>query len=200
MVPHRLSALLLLAAAPLAAKEPYSVDVHLGALSALGDFRSEVGSRTGVDTGVSLTVPLWPRLALRPRLSREQFKVVDNNYTYQSTRYSDRGFEAAKWTAWTFGADLLFRPGGERGRLYLLTGAAAKSWRLQSYGTYTTQDRLNTTRTFSVDDSSTSNEPAFHVGLGLDLQRHLGVEARMSLASYRKLSYNTLSVGVVASF
>jgi hypothetical protein len=128
------------------------------------------------------------------------FHVLENNFTYKSTRYSDRGFENAKWSAWSFGADCLFHPGGEGSRLYLLAGLSYKAWKVESYGTFTTQDSLNGTRTFTVDDSSTSNEPALDMGLGLTLSRHLSVETRMTLASYRKLSYNTFQVGVVAHY
>jgi hypothetical protein len=184
----------------LSAQAPLTYDAYLGAVNAQGDFRSELGSITGIDLAVSLTVPLTARIAIRPRISHELFPVLENNYTYQSTRYSDRGFENAKWSAWSYGSDLLFYPTGREGRLYLLTGLYYKAWRVESYGTYTTQDRLNGTRTFSVDDTSTSNEPAVAAGIGLRLFRHVSVESRMTLASYRKLSYNTLHGGVVISF
>lgn len=59
---------------------------------------------------------------------------------------------------------------------------------------------MNGTRTYSVDDTSTSNEPALDMGLGLTLSRYLSLESRMTLASYRKLSYNTLQVGVVVHY
>jgi hypothetical protein len=182
------------------AQAPVTYNLHLGALSAQGDFRSEVGSRLGLDSGLSLTIPLSRRLELRPRISYQLFPVLENNFAYKSTRYSDRGFENAKWSAWSFGADCLFRPSGEGSKLYLLAGLSYKAWKVESYGTFTTQDQLNGTRTFSVDDSSTSNEPALDMGLGLTLSRHFSVESRMTLASYRKLSYNTLQIGVVAHY
>ena len=200
MVPSKLLSAVLLAACPLAAQAPSTYDVQVGSLSAQGDFRSEVGSKSGIDLGLSMTVPLLPRLAVRPRLTFERFPGVDNAYAYKSSRYSDRGSETAEWSAWCLGADCLFRPTGGEGRLYFVAGAFFKSWRLRSHGSYTTQDRLNTTRTFTVDDSSTSNEPAVDLGIGLRVWRNLSLESRMTLASYRKLSYNTLQVGVVASF
>ncbi len=197
---NRALPLLCCASLTLTAQTPMTYDVYVGAVTAQGDFRSELGSITGLDAAISITVPLSPRLALRPRISHEIFPILENDYTYKSTRYSDRGFENAKWSAWSYGSDLLFFPSGSQARFYLLTGLYYKSWRVESYGTYTTQDRLNGTRTFSVDDTSTSNEPAVAAGLGLRLFRHVSVESRMTLASYRKLSYNTLHGGVVISF
>jgi hypothetical protein len=125
---------------------------------------------------------------------------LENNFAYHSSLYSDRGFENAKWSAWSFGVDCLFRPGGEQAKFYLLAGLAYKAWKVESYGKFTTQDGLNGTRTYSVDDTSTSNEPALDMGLGLTLSRYLSLESRMTLASYRKLSYNTLQVGVVVHY
>jgi hypothetical protein len=189
-----------LAMLPLAAQVPITYNLHLGALSAQGDFRTEVGSLTGLDTGLSMTIPLTQRLDLRPRVSYQLFPVLENNFAYKSSRYSDRGFENAKWSAWSFGADCLFHPGGAGSKLYLLTGLSYKAWKVESYGTFTTQDPLLGTRTFSVDDKSTSNEPALDMGLGLALSRHFSVETRITLASYRKLSYNTLQLGMVARY
>jgi hypothetical protein len=190
----------LCAALPLVAQAPITPDLHLMAVSAQGDFQSAVGSGAGISGGLSLTVPLTPRLAVRPRISYEQFPIVRNNYSYNSARYADRGFENEKWSAWSFGADCLFRPWGERGRFYILSGIFLKSWRLQSAGAYTTQDRLNSTRSYSVNDSSTSNEPGATAGLGFNLARWLSLECRMNLATYRKLSYNTFEAGTVFHF
>jgi hypothetical protein len=159
-----------------------------------------MGSLTGIDSGLSLTVPLTRRLDLRPRVSFQLFPDLENSFSYKSSRYSDRGFENAKWSAWSFGVDCLFRPGGEQAKLYLLAGLAYKAWRVESYGKFTTQDALNATRTYSVDDTSTSNEPALDLGLGLNLFRHLSLESRITLANYRKLSYNTLQLGIVVHY
>lgn len=190
----------LLAALPAFGQAPITYDVHLGAANAQGDFRSELGSRAGLDTGLSMTIPLSRRISLRPKVSHEIFQVLENNYTYQSSRYSDRGFENAKWSAWSYGAECVFRPYGEQGRLYLFSGLFYKSWRVESYGGYVTQDRLNGTKSFTVDDTSTSNEPAVTMGFGVSAFRHLSFETHMTLASYRKLSYNTLHLGLVVSF
>lgn len=196
----RLALLAALLALPLAAQGPLAYNLHLGMASAQGDFRSEVGSTPGLEAGLSLTVPLTARLALRPRVSYELFPVQSNTYSYRSTRYFDRGYENAKWNAWSFGADCLFRPGGPEAGLYLFSGLHLKVWRVESYGTYTTRDQLSGTRVYTVDDTSTSNEPAFDAGLGFTFSRHFSAESRMTLSSYRKLSYNTLQIGVVASF
>ena len=185
---------------PLGAQAPITWDVHVAMVAAEGDFKSAVGNKKGIEGDLSLTVPLSRRFALRPRLSHELFPVARNTYNYKSSRFTDRGEENEKWSAWSYGADALFRPWGEGGRFYLLAGAFVKAWKLQSYGFYSSQDRLNATHNYSVDDSSTSNEPAFTAGIGYSLHRHFSLEARANLATYRKLSYNTLECAAVYSF
>jgi len=72
--------------------------------------------------------------------------------------------------------------------------------KLHNYGKLTTQDSLNAARVYTVDDTSTKDEPAVAVGLGCTLNPHLSLEARSVLASYRALSYNTLELAVVLSY
>jgi hypothetical protein len=174
--------------------------LHLGLATAQGDFRDEMGPKTGLGAALSLTVPLTSTLSFRPSLAYQSFPTLNSQYAYKSTRYSDRGDEEAHWSAWSYGADCLFRPGGPQGSLYFLAGAYLKVWKLHSFGAYTTQDSLNATRTYAVDDTSTKDEPAVALGLGWTFNRHLGLEARSVLASYRSLSYNTLEMALVLSY
>lgn len=182
------------------AAQPMVPNLHLVVASAQGDFREEIGSRHGLGAGLSLTLPLTNTLALRPAIAFQAFPAQNNQYVYKSTRYSDRGEEDTRWSAWTYGADCLFRPRGPEGSLYFLAGAYLKVWRLRGYGSFTTSDRLNSTRTYIVDDTTTKNEPAIALGLGFDINHHLGLEARSVFASYRGLSYNTLEAAVVLSY
>lgn len=184
----------------LRAEAPVSYDLHAAAVKAMGDFQDAVGKSTGFVGAFSITVPLTPRLSVRPRVSREVFPVERNNYAYKSTRFSDVGIENTKWSAWSFGADCLFRPSGEGGRLYVLAGGFLKAWKVQSYGSYVTQDRVNGTSTYTIDDSTTSNQAAAAMGIGYRFHRHWSVETRVVLASYRKLSYNTWETGMAFHF
>jgi hypothetical protein len=168
--------------------------------TAQGDFRNEMGSKLGLDAALSLTVPLTSTLAFRPVLSFQSFPTLNSQYTYKSARYSDRGDEDARWSAWSYGADCLYHPGGPQGSLYFLAGVYLKVWKLHSFGAYSTQDSLNATRTYTVDDTSTKNEPAVALGLGYSFNRHLSLETRSVLASYRSLSYNTLEMAFVLSY
>lgn len=186
--------------APAAAAQPMVPNLHLVLAVAQGDFREEMGSKHGLGAGLSLTIPLTNTLALRPAIAFQAFPALNNQYVYKSTRYSDRGEEDTRWSAWTYGADCLFRPSGPGGSLYFTAGAYLKVWRLHGYGSYTTSDRLNATRTYIVDDTTTKNEPAIALGLGYSYNRHLGLEARSVFASYRGLSYNTLEAAVVLSY
>jgi hypothetical protein len=184
----------------LPAAGPMVVGLHLNLAMAQGDFREEMGSKIGLGTGLSLTVPLTTTLSFRPNLSFQTFPTLHSQYAYKSTRYSDRGNEDAHWSAWAYGADCLYRPSGPQGKLYLLGGAYLKVWKLHGFGTYTTQDALNATRTYGVDDTTSKNEPAVTMGLGCTLSRHLSLETRTVFASYRSLSYNTLELSLVLSY
>jgi hypothetical protein len=168
--------------------------------TAQGDFRNEMGSKVGFDAALSLTMPMTSTLAFRPVLSFQSFPTLNSQYTYKSARYSDRGDEEARWSAWSYGVDCLYRPGGPQGSLYFLAGVYLKVWKLHSFGAYSTQDSLNATRTYTVDDTSTKNEPAVALGLGYTFNRHLSLETRSVLASYRSLSYNTLEMAFVLSY
>ncbi len=182
------------------AAEPMVPALHLGVSEAQGDFRNEMGSKHALDAALSLSIPLTRTLALRPLVAFQSFTTLENQYSYKSTRYSDLGSESRRWSAWTFGADCLYRPNGPQGRLYFLAGAAMKVWRLHGFGTYSTSDRVNATRVYKVDDTSTKNEPALAMGLGYTLHRRISLESRMVLGSYRGLSYNTLQAAVVLSY
>ncbi len=183
-----------------AAAPPMVPSLHLSLAVAQGDFREEMGSKQGLGAGLSLTVPLTATLSLRPAVAFQSFPTLNNQYTYKSSRYSDRGEEETRWSAWSFGADCLYRPSGPMGRLYFTAGAHIKVWRLHGFGTYTTSDRLNAAKTYSVDDTSTKNEPAVTMGLGCTYNRHLSLETRLVFASYRGLSYNTLEASFVLSY
>jgi hypothetical protein len=196
----KILALALIPCSFVSAATPMVPSLHLSLATAQGDFREEMGSKVGVGAALSLTIPVTSNLSFRPILSFQSFPTLNNQYTYKSARYSDRGDEEARWSAWSYGADCLYRPGGPQGRLYFLAGAHLKVWRLHGFGTYTTQDSLNATRSYSVDDTSTKNEPAAALGLGYTFNRHLSLEARSVLASYRSLSYNTLEMAFVLSY
>ena len=182
------------------AESPMVPAFHLSLAEANGDFREEMGSKVGLGAALSLTIPLTRTLALRPSVAFQAFPTLSSQYTYKSIRYSDRGAEEARWSAWSYGADCLYRPSGPDGSFYLAAGAYLKLWRVHSFGSYTTQDSLNGTRTYTVDDTTTKNEPALAMGVGYTFNRHLSAEARSVFASYRSLSYNTLELVLVVSY
>ena len=191
----------LVACAWASAAVPMTLNLQLGAATAQGDFRSEVASKVGFNTAVSLTIPLTATLALRPTLGHQIFPTIDNHYVYKSSRYSDLGDEAAHWSAWSYGADCLYRPNGPEGQLYFVAGAYLKAWKVHSFGTYSTADRLTTSpRIYNVDDTSTKNQPAIAAGLGWTLHRRFSVELRTVLGTYQSLSYNTVEANFVLSW
>ena len=182
------------------AASPLVPSLHLTAAEAQGDFREEMGSKVGQGLGLSLTIPLTKTLSLRPSLSYQDFPTLNSQYTYKSSRYSDRGQEISHWSAWSYGADCLYHPSGPEGHFYILTGVALKVWKLHGFGTYSSSTTGNPTRNYSVDDTSSKNEPAVAVGLGFTFNRHISFEARSVLASYRSLSYNTVELALVLSY
>lgn len=196
----RILTLCLVCSAFASAAPPMVPNLHLSVAEAQGDFREEMDSKLGLGAALSLTIPMTRTLSLRPMLAFQSFPTLNNQYTYKSTRYSDRGEEETRWSSWSYGADCLYRPSGPEGSLYFTAGAYLKIWRLHGFGTYTTQDSLNATRTYTVNDTSTKNEPAVALGIGYALNRHVGFEARSVFASYRSLSYNTLELALVLSY
>jgi hypothetical protein len=193
-------ALALSLGAPVTAGSPLVPSLHLTVAAAQGDFREEMGTKLGIGGALSFAIPLTPTLSLRPTLAFQAFPTLNNQYAYKSSRYRDRGEEDTHWSAWSYGADCIYRPGGVGSGAYITAGAYLKAWKLHGFGTYTTQDQLNATRTYSVDDTTTKNEPALAMGLGWTFNRHLGLEARSVFSSYRTFSYNTLELGLVLSY
>jgi hypothetical protein len=182
------------------AATPLVPNLHLGVAWGQGDFKNEIGSKHGLDVGLSLTAPLTTTLSIRPILAFQTFPTMNDQYVYKSSRYSDRGEENTRWNAWSIGADCVFRPQGPEGGIYFLAGAHMKAWGLHGFGTYSTSDRLNATRVYTVDDRRTKNIPGFALGLGYTFVRHVSFESRAVFTSYEGLSYNTLEASLVLSF
>jgi hypothetical protein len=180
--------------------EPLTANLFLAATQAEGEFRDEMGGKWGLGVGFAFTTPLSARFALRPAIQLRYFPTLDHSYRYKTNRYSDRGDEESRWSTWSCGADVIFRPAGPTGRFYAMAGGYVMAWKLHSFGTFTTSDAYNPTRSYSVDDTSTHNQPAVAMGLGFTCNRHLSLETRAVFADYRGLSYNTLEAMVVLSY
>lgn len=191
-IPHLSLAVLFCAGPAGHSGEPIAYGLHLGVADAQGDFRNVMGSRASIEAGLSARIPFSPKLSLRPTVEFQRFPVLENGYSYRSSRYNDLGTETARWSAWSFGADGILRPEGPSGRVYFLLGAYLKMWRLHSYGSFTSSDKINGTQTYAVDDTSTKDEPALGLGVGWSLTRHAAVETRITFGSYRRQAYNTL--------
>lgn len=200
-MPTALPLAVLLAALPgpsrASAAEPVSWGLMLGAMDAQGDFRQVMGSRLAFEAGLSAGIPLGSTTTLRPILEFQRFPALENGYSYRSTRYTDLGSEQERWSAWSFGADALFRPAGMSLPLYFVAGGHLKLWRLHSYGSFSSTDKVNGTRAYAVDDTDTRNEPALALGMGCTFSRHWALETRMVFANYRKQAYNTLHFRLV---
>jgi hypothetical protein len=184
---------------PLAAQAepPMRFALHAGMVDSQGDLRNDLGNRLGAEAAVSLDIPLNRTLSLRPQLNFQHFPTLQNNYSYHSTRYTDVGTELYKLTAWSLGADCLYAPRGQGRSVYFLAGAYLKAWRLNSSGSFVTVDKIGGTRQFSIDDTTTQDEPALGLGAGYWISRRWGLESRMTFATYRKLSYNTLHLTAI---
>ena len=179
------------------AGEPLAWGLHLGVADAQGDFRNVMGKRAALEAGLSARFDLSPSVSVRPTAEFQRFPVLENGYSYHSTRYNDLGNESSRWSGWSLGADGIYRPGGPSGQVYFLLGAYLKAWRVHSYGSFTSTDKVNGTQTYAVDDTSTKDEPALALGLGYTFSRHAAVETRMTFASYRRQAYNTLHLRLV---
>ena len=126
-----------------------------------------------------------------------RYSVVVNGYVYKSTRYNDLGSESQQWSSWTFGGEGIFHPTGTKVPVYYLAGAYLRMWRLHSYGSFTSTDKVNGTQSYLVNDQDSRNEPALSLGIGLAMTNHAAVETRMTFANYRKQAYNTVDIRLV---
>lgn len=187
--------LFLAAFSPLRAEESMHVGVQLGTAEAQGDFRNEMNEKRAIDIGIYVSIPVLKSLSIRPTLWFQKFPDLDNSYVYKSSRYSERGGETERWSAWMAGTDLIYHP-EVLGKFHVLLGAYEKAWRLHSFGTYTATDNKGTTRSYGVDDTSTRNSLAAGVGMGWSFNHHVSVEARGVFATYRGLGYNTLEASL----
>ena len=160
----------------------------LGLADAEGDFRNVMGGHVALETGLSARFPLGARFAVRPTVEYQR---------YAGLEHGDLGNESERWSAWSFGADGIYRPAGTPAPFYFVAGAYLKMWRLHSYGAFVSTDKVNGTQSYAVNDASTKNEPALALGMGLILARHATLETRMTFASYRKQAYNSLHVRFV---
>ena len=193
---HVAPMVLLACAVPLAAA-PMDFALRIGAAQGQGDLRNLVGSRIAREFGVSAGIQLGAGLTIRPTLEYQGFPVLADGYTYHSARYNDVGNENARMSGWSSGVEAHYLSPRTAVPVYFLVGAYLKMWQERSYGSFTTSDIYNGTRTYSVDDTTTKNEPALALGLGCKLTRLVALETRMTFASYRKQAYNTLHLGVV---
>ncbi len=183
-----------------APSRPLAWGGQISLAEAQGDLREVLDHATGWEVRATLEVGLAGTLSLRPSLAAQGFRTSLSDYSYTSSRYVDKGSEHTRISAWAVGTDLVYRPRGQADPLYLFAGAFLKAWKVRSEGSLSTSDRLNGTRTYTVDDTSTSNEPAASGGLGWRLGRHLALESRVEFSSYRKRAFNTWLIGVAASF
>lgn len=196
----RPSALLLaLAVLPGVAQDaPFRWGCSAGLVSAQAEFRNTVGHRLAPEVGAWASWSLTESLVLRPGVAYRRYPLVSNGYTYKSSRYNDVGVENARWSSLSAGADLCYRPHGSH--LSFIGGIAVAAWTVHSYGSFTSIDKINGTKSYSVDDTSTLNEPALSAGLGWTWTRHLGLEGHMTFGTYRKQAYNTLDLRLLWAF
>ncbi|BDU72707.1 hypothetical protein [Mesoterricola silvestris] len=148
-----------------------SLDVPLEGL------KTDLNDKVGLGTSFQVTFGGGERLAVRPRLDLEIFRVASYHRFHSDYREARTFFSAG------LGADLLYAFGADaRKGLYGLAGAGVLQWfqyfensyRWDAYGS---ESRRSHTRENRVS-------PWVALGLGYQITRNVGVETRAVLSQY----------------
>ncbi len=114
---------LALAAGSFASAADFGLQLNVGIPQ--NDWKTSVGSGTGLGLGVFLDVPVKGGHVLRPRLDYITFpEQTESDYPYPDLHHT--------WSTRSLGVDYLFYPAGERKGIYLAAGLAARQFHVSA--------------------------------------------------------------------
>jgi len=177
-----LALLPLLLTLPLCAQTPgrptFGFSAQLNAPT--GDLQTDTDK--GLGAGLSFLVQwnLGHGHALRPRLDVNVFNVS----TYEPSHSNYR--ESRNLSAVGLGVDYLYYVSGTPRGFYLTAGAGVTRWDLA----YTTSDRNGNSYTSSYDSSKNTTSLGLAAGLGWQITRVFGLEARFVHTPYKAFDLN----------
>jgi hypothetical protein len=172
-----ISFLLLGLGAALMAQQPVQFGGAVSLDAPLSNLRTDLNDKGGIGTSFQVSIGAGEHLSVRPRLDLEFFRVsryhrLFSNYVQERTFYS----------AGT-GADLLYAFDGNGGRgFYCLAGVGVLQWFQHSTRTEIWNHDEGDGNRSDTRDNRVSLWAA--LGLGYQLNRHLGFEARAVFSRY----------------
>lgn len=180
--------LLLLGLCPaLGAQRPVQFGGAVSLDAPLSELKTDLNGKVGLGTSFQVTVRTGEHLWVRPRLDLDLFRVSRyhrpfSNYVQERTFFSAGA-----------GADLLYAfDGTGRNGLYCLAGAGVLQW----FQHFTITDHWDHDRSgdYSWDTRKNRVSPWAALGLGYQVNRHLGFETRAVLSQYDRPAAGGLTV------
>jgi hypothetical protein len=178
----RLALLPLLLTLPLGAqassRPTFGLSVQLNAPT--GDLKEDTNKSLGVGASFLVQWNLGNGHALRPRLDVNAFNVSE--YTPSHSNYK----ESRTLSAVGLGVDYLYYLSGTPKGLYFTVGAGVTRWDL----TYTSSDRNGNNFSSSYDSDKNTTSLGLAAGLGWQITRVIGLEARLVHSPYKAFDLN----------
>lgn len=178
----------LLIASPLAAQDfRFGVQVHANLPTA--DLKEAADSKAGAGGGFHMTWDLGGGNVIRPRID---YVVYPENKNFPDYSVSASVSGKAKVDNLSAGADYLYFFEGKDTGFYLTGGI---SWNRFKYD-YDYQYKVGPA-TVTGSASSTANKVGGAAGVGFNLNRHFGVEARYTASRYENARGGQVNAGAV---
>jgi opacity protein-like surface antigen len=148
--------------------------------SPVGNLQTDTDKGLGAGLSFLMQWNLGNGHALRPRLDLNVFNVSEYSPSHSNYRES-RNLSAAG-----LGLDYLYYISGTPRGLYFTAGAGVTRWDL----TYTTSDRNGNSYNTSYDSNRNTTSLALAGGLGWQISRVIGLEARFVHSPYKAFDLN----------
>jgi opacity protein-like surface antigen len=141
----------------------------------LGDLKDDTDKTLGAGVSFLVQWNLANGHAIRPRFDLNLFNVS----TYEPSHSNYR--ESRDLSALGAGVDYLYYLNGTPKGLYLTAGAGITRWDLS----YTTSDKVGSSYSSSRDSSKNTTSLSLAAGLGWQVTRVIGLEARLMHSPYK---------------
>ncbi len=192
-LPRNLIALMMLAA-PLAAQDfRFGVQVHANLPSA--DLKDAADSKAGAGGGFHMTWDLGGGSVIRPRID---YVAYPENKNFPDYSLSATANGKSKMENLSAGADYLYFFDGKDTGFYVTGGLSWNRWTFDYDYTYKTGNV-----TVSGSASQTANKVGGAAGVGFNLNRNFGVEARYTASKFKNAGggdVNAAAVQLSASY
>jgi hypothetical protein len=186
-LPRNLLAVLMITA-PLAAQDfRFGVQLHANLPSA--DLKDAADSKAGFGGGAHMTWDLGGGSVIRPRID---YVVYPENKNFPDYSISASANGKAKLDNLSAGADYLYFFEGKDTGFYITGGISWNRWKFDYDYTY----RIGN-QTLSGSSSRSANKVGGAAGVGFNLNRNFGVEARYTASKFENAGGGQVNAGAV---